>query len=252
MLATEMTFSEAIFDNADLIVEEKLDGHRILIVVENEQLDIVNRNGVRSQHYQRLRQFPAMKLFATCDKLVVDAELVGDTLWAFDMPWCEDLVSPDRPWYVRRVALETLLQHAEGDSVRMVPCARNTPAKIALVERCLNSAAEGLMVKHLYGTYHEGRRTNDWRKIKFTRTVDCVVSAVGTQGKANATLSLWDGSGLVEIGRCSTLGKPAVAIGDILEVRYLYVGANGRLYQPVMLRIRPDKTIHECTLEQLQ
>jgi hypothetical protein len=91
-------------------------------------------------------------------------------------------------------------------------------------------------------------------KAKFVVTADVIVLAVGDDGKESCTLGMVDGNTVVEIGRCSLIGKPYVKPGDIIEVAYLY--ANNckapRLYQPRLYRVRDDKTPPECTIDQLK
>ena len=49
-----------------------------------------------------------------------------------------------------------------------------------------------------------------------------------------------------------SVSDSAIKVGDVLEVRYLYTGANGRLYQPTILRKRDDKAMQECLTSQLK
>lgn len=72
-------------------------------------------------------------------------------------------------------------------------------------------------------------------------------------GKQNLRLAVYRDGKKVDVGDCTARAGDGLAIkkGDVVEVRYLYVGANGRLYQPTFPKIRDDKAPHECTWDQL-
>ena len=264
MLATEYPNSKLMeaVKSRDWIVEQKLDGHRVLLEVTNGRAKAIGRNGQSSQHnalfMQRGYANDLKQLPADC---VLDGELVGDTFWAFDLPyWAEraNPINPSDPLHVRRAQLDNLFDFWSPDRsyFRLLPQATKELDKSKLALTVLQGGGEGVMLKPLASTYRSGVRAKDICKIKFVKTVDCVVSAVGTQGKENYELSLYvrriDGtSSLQTVGRCSAIGKDKVNVGDVIEVKYLYVGADGRLYQPRMMRVRTDKDAMECDIVQL-
>jgi len=111
---------------------------------------------------------------------------------------------------------------------------------------------EGLIFRQLDAPYREGR-SKDLIKIKFRHTVDCVVTDLRRDKKANMALGLFDDSQLVEVAECTALAgdKNRIRIGDVVEVTYLYASADNRLVQPTKPVIRTDKFARECTLDQL-
>ncbi len=148
---------------------------------------------------------------------------------------------------------------------KLVPQAKTRAEKIALSEKALASNFEGLIIKDETSPYRSGARTEEWMKVKFVTTADCIVTGVRTDGKESVDLGLVEETvttgiagilrTIVPVGRASLIGKEkkgAISEGDVLEVRYLYTGAGGRLYQPTILRKRTDKPMHECTVEQLK
>jgi ATP-dependent DNA ligase len=264
MLATEYPnakLMEAV-KSPEWVVEQKLDGHRVLLEVTNGRARAIGRNGQSSQHnglfMQRAYAHDLRQLPVDC---VLDGELVDDVLWVFDLPYYAEKgmeVLPSDQLKDRRAALERLFGFwtPSPSCFRLLPQATDEIAKSKLALTVLQGGGEGIMLKPLTSTYRSGLRAKDICKVKFVKTVDCVVSAVGTQGKDNYELSLYvtriDGTfQLVKVGRCSAIGKAQAKVGDVVEVKYLYVGADDRLYQPRMMRIRTDKDAMECDITQL-
>lgn len=231
-------------------LEQKLDGHRIVLDFSGGTITAKERNGNVSQHNSKFQTDEWEAVATKMDRdFILDGEWMSGEYWVFDMPYCASVVSFDSPYDVRRAVLETV-GHNMG--LKVVPTATDTDEKLELVKRCIKNRAEGVMIKRRDGKYHPGARTNDCLKGKFTKTADLVVSAKGIGGKENLTLCAWDGTKLVEVGRCSAIGKPHCDVGDVIEVKYLYLGANNKLVQPTMLKTRPDKTMKQCEFAQLK
>lgn len=251
MLAENLSsVDESILIDDSLVVEEKIDGHRIMLEFMGGNITARNRRGQPSQH-QVLFDSPQWQRAWTGPDLVLDGELIDGMLMMFDVPYLEGLITPEMPWEVRRTALEGVSNVIPRRLALKLPVARGFDAKCALIQDCVARNAEGLVVKDVNASYYCGTRSEAFRKLKFTKTADLVVTKTHTLGKENATLALYDDGDLVEVGRCSLLGKPPVHVGDVVEVRYLYVSQHGRLYQPVLLAIRQDKDPLECTAGQL-
>jgi bifunctional non-homologous end joining protein LigD len=231
--------------------QQKLDGDRVLFHVNDGAVSALNRNGE-----PRVNLVPknVARQFEIPGTWVFDGELMSDgTYWLFDMPVAEPHIDKSHSYEYRHVVLERLFAGWGPEScVRLLPTARTTAAKRALMERVLAANGEGVIFKDISAPYHEGKRSNSMLKVKHTKTADCVVTDVGRDGRANCHVSLYDNRGrLTEVGSVATAGKPAVAIGDVVEVRYLYASEEQRLYQPVLLRVRDDKWATDCTLDQL-
>lgn len=254
MLATEVPVARLLDYSGDdqFVFEEKLNGHRILLFVEGRAAVALGRNGQVSQHNSRFRtpSLMAFEIERIPYDVILDGELVENIFHVFDMPQ-GPRVTPESPFYVRRKALEDLFASWNPARITLVDQAVDTEAKLKLAISCINSKAEGIMAKTRKGKYRSGQRCLDVQKCKFTREVDAIVTGLKFQGKDNAVLSLIKDGDLVEVGRASTIGKPLLDLGDIVEVRYLYLGANGRLVQPRILQKRDDKDARECTYDQL-
>ena len=277
---------DAAAKHPDTIMQQKVDGIRAVLKITNRagqsrtiQMMAGNGNQMKSTTAKptadRILAWAETTFGTSHDyDLTLDGEIIDGTWWVFDMP--RSPRSTERTGYARRLALLTgLLSRLPRDErlIRVLPAASTVTAKQALVAAVRANGGEGVIVKHREGSYDWDGRVAHSLKAKFTHTVDCVVLArnIGPQGKLNAVLGVYqkvNGSGplggipigptteitgeAVEIGNCSMIGKPDAQPGDVVEVKYLYAGAGGRLVQPTLLRIRDDKPAEDCSLEQLR
>lgn len=253
------TLDEAVqpfLDDHDHAIEQKVDGHRVLVHVDapdgKTKVTFLGRDGTpKANAVPRNIRDQFMRIDA--GDWWFDGELVDDVLWLFDFPRAEVTpgtgLYPHDPYRIRRQVLEGFHAQWQPDPcVRLLPNAVTPHDKNALYQRMRDQHAEGVMLKTLDGRYNtSGARTRDLRKVKFINTIDCVVTRTGVDGKENAELSI---NG-VKIGKCSLIGKPPVKVGDVVEVIYLYATDDDRLYQPRLLRVRTDKRAHECTRDQM-
>ncbi len=239
-------------DDDDYIIQQKCDGDRALVHVKDNIPVALNRQGNPTE------RFPGSILNAFKDgfagEWVFDGERVGDTFWIFDLPYVENFVSLSDKFETRRDVLDRVFTMWHPDSrVNLLPSAETTEHKTLLYHNIRSRGGEGVMIKSKTGLYTSGRRSSGTLKCKFTRTADCICLEVQRGGKASISLGLLDGQGnVIDVGGCSVTGRrgEGLKVGDVVEVRYLYLGNGGRLYQPVFLRRRTDKSIHECVLAQ--
>ena len=231
------------------VMEQKLDGHRILLTEEGRGHSVaLSRDG--SAYTKELPR--AMREFRfPPGEWQLDGELVGKTYWVFDIVQASGpLYNMDLPY---RHAMLDLFFDATKPPFRRVPQAITTEEKARLVEMVIAQGLEGIVAKKADSVYPAGR-SRAWLKFKQVSTADVIVTSVHDDGKESAAFAALDleNNRIVDLGRCSLIGKPAVSPGNVIEVRYLYVGANGHLYQPTLLRKRDDKPMHQCTTDQLR
>jgi ATP-dependent DNA ligase len=235
------------------VAEQKLDGVRVMIHSFKDSPakfgDPAITFAAAAQWFERL---------APCFggvPAVIDGELIIETgeFWAYDLPYLPVMdVTPETPFEVRRNVLEQIVDLVAQPFVKLVPQARTTAEKRDLFERVQASGAEGVVFKRTTAKYHIGVRTRDVLKAKFTKTMDVVITGRDKGGK-NAELSLMRDGELVVIGACSMIGKPDLQVGECAEVMFLYIADpnDPRLYQPRLLRARPDKTPAGCEWRQV-
>lgn len=259
-LQAEITSLEAYINDDEWVIEQKLDGHRVLLMSPGYDMPptALTRNG--SIYSRKLPQ--AIQDFRFPEgEWVLDGELVDGTYYVFDLliPTSDDNLA--EPLYVRRAMLETFLDSIDHP-FKIVPQARTPQEKVTLAETSLKENFEGLILKKKAAPYRSGNRTDEWLKVKYVVTADCVVLDVRDDGKESVRLGLYGPSGpmtrdikLHEVGRASLIGKEkngVISKGDVIEVKYLYAGAGGRLYQPTIMQKRDDKRPEECTTDQMK
>lgn len=249
----EVTSLEAFIKDDRWVAEQKLDGDRILFMSGGKDMPgtPITRNG--SIYSKKIPQ--AMKDFRFPEgEWALDGELVNGTFWVFDMPIDPDFPGGQLELHLRRARLEVFMASVPSP-FRLVPQAKTVDEKIRLAETALQSNYEGLLLKKTDSPYRSGGRTPEWLKVKFVSTADCIVTGVRTDGKDSVDLGLREAGSIIPVGRASLIGKEkngTIAVGDVLEVRYLYTGAGGRLFQPTILRKRDDKMPNECDTTQLK
>lgn len=234
--------------------EQKVNGVRLMIHVHDGQIIGINRKGTVAAIPDRISN--AFVWFE--GEWVLDGEFVKGTYWVFDLPRAMGAVDLSTPYEVRRDILEALWPKLEmPDNVRLLPSARGDVERLELAQRMREANCEGVMLKDGAAPYQAGRRSRSTLKWKFWESCDVVVSELWREGKHSMAVEVYDAHGKpVDIGSvtmtAANLG--AVNVGDVCEVKYLYVEDLGspRLYQPAFLRKRDDKDPEECLLTQLK
>lgn len=238
-------------------MEQKADGIRCIVSTDSTgNATFLSHTGqplkssVAMQHFAALRK--ALSVLIDC---VVDGELLEDgRLWLFDVMQVLGTDTRLLPQADRRALLDTMQPAFGGTVVGVLRQAVTAADKQAMWEQVLAAGAEGVVVKRRSARYDQGKaRTSDVLKIKVTRTIDVVVIGRDSDGHKNATLGLHRDGRLVEVGKCSMIGKADAQVGEVIEVTFLYVVdmANPALYQARMMRRRPDKAPVECEFDQL-
>ena len=245
--------AETLLKDAGFWVQKKLDGQRRQFELFSDgTLVCYNRNGESRSYPNELAGAFARLKWKT---FVIDGELVGDVFFAFDLLQRNGVViAPQR--YQRRfdeLVDEIHGRLPSGALVRETPTFWTTKTKTAALADYYANRAEGVVFRRIESPYRPGRCGQHF-KFKFTKTASCIVTSVGKFGKASMEIALADleTCKLVQVGSCSTNGKPVPRPGMIVEVRYLYATEGMRLFQPVYLRMRTDQVPADCTMTQLQ
>ncbi len=244
---------ESLLADDRWVAQPKLDGDRFVVEVADGVVAAYNRSGqLKTSNVAPALLEPFRQLHT--DRWVFDGEVVGRTLYLFDVAACPG-VGDLTPFLDRYRALAAVMSAlaVPSDVVSLVDCASGEVAKRELLSKVVAESREGVMFRNASGMYEAGRRSTTLLKHKLLRTADCVVVETASKGKANATLAVFDTDGaMVEVGAVSTIGKGDVRVGDVVEVQFLYVvdPAYPRMFQPRMLRVRHDKAGSECSIEQ--
>lgn len=183
---------------------------------------------------------------------ILDGEMMINTgeFWVFDLPHLPGVIGPADPQSERRRVLEHLIPLLNDPKIKLVPEAKTPDDKAFLFGRVLGNGGEGVVVKLTTAPYRE-TRTTDVLKLKFVKTIDCVVTGRDGGGACNAELGVYENGELRVVGACSMIGKPDAQPGQVVEVKALYATGSLTLYQPRMVRIRLDKAAKECDVQQI-
>ena len=186
--------------------------------------------------------------------LLFDDELVGETLYVFDLLAYEGADLRAQPYAARYEQLCRLIAADRGGSIRLVRCATSSEAKQALFEDLQLRGLEGAVFKRLSAPYTPGRPNSggDSRKYKFVESATVEVGAVNGDKRSVAVLA-YQGDKAVPLGNVTILPNHDVPQrGAIVEVQYLYAFAGGSLFQPVYKGERGDMDRSAAIVEQLK
>jgi bifunctional non-homologous end joining protein LigD len=168
--AMKATLTREIFDDANWIVERKLDGYRCLAFRDGPQVALESRN--RLSLNERYPEVAAALEDGPSERFVVDGEIVGFAhgkstfealqrrghdpsiriaYYVFDVLWLDGEDLRDRPLHDRKLALRKALRFGEG-TVRWTPYRRAERGEELLADAC-RRGWEGLIAKRLDRPY---------------------------------------------------------------------------------------------------
>jgi len=241
---------KAYLDAPAWCMQRKHDGVRAILKVEGATVTGINRKGLTMP-------LPQSVVSAAIDvqwhnDFVLDGELVGETLFAFDVLRHDGVDTTTLPLSVRLNMLES---YPETGAIRRCETYRTSEEKQRALSHLRESGAEGVVMKHLSSLYKPGRPNSmgESLKLKFVVSASVRVCRVNN-GKRSVGMELLDENGnWIEVGNLSIpANQPIPAALSIAEVKYLYAFRGGSLFQPVYLGVRDDIDAQECTTAQLQ
>ncbi len=232
-------------------LQPKRDGERTFVVRDGDTARGAQRQGLAKPLPQEVVD---AALSVKTPSFILDGELVGDVLVAFDVLEVAGTNYREFPYAVRLRMLGELLATAQGSGLELIATYRGAEAKRRAFERFEQERIEGVVFKLAVGKYIAGYRNGNF-KVKFWKTASCIITQVNTD-RASVRVGLHDDAGdMVDVGAISVNGSGAAfAVGQVVEVKYLYVlRESNKLYQSNILRVRDDVDIADCTLaRQLQ
>jgi bifunctional non-homologous end joining protein LigD len=225
---------DAPFDDSAWLYEIKWDGYRAIGFIEEGQLRLVSRNqNDLTPEFPELQDVPQ---FIRAKTAVLDGEIAvldeqgrssfdliqqrtgirkggrrvagrSDLFviyYVFDLLWIDG-------YDLRRVALEQR-KAALAKIIKpggLVRFSEHFEQGLALWEAAKQQGLEGILAKRRNSTYEE-RRSREWKKIKITQTVDCVIGGyIDPEGAreyfGSLVLGLYDKKGrLIHVGQAGT------------------------------------------------
>ena len=227
----------------EFLAQEKFDGERRIIQIEN---------GVVTQYNRKGHVIPITETFASPIKYncILDGEMVGNRYCIFDIL---QLDGKDTRTQSSSERLRTLNTLKFGEGFHVVHTAYTERDKRKLYDDLIKNNKEGIVFKRKTAPYQAGRPASggDFLKVKFTKMATFIV-ANHTKGKRSVGLELLDGKKKVFMGKVTIApNKEIPAIGSLVEVRYLYCFKGGAVYQPSYLGERTDLNIEDAQLSQI-
>jgi len=211
------------FNHRDWIFEIKLDGYRAIAAVQNGKVDLYSRN---QKSFNEL--FPSLvQALAGSVNAVYDGEIVvldekgrsnfqllqnytkgaGGKLcyFVFDLLYLEGQDLRSLPLKTRKAKLKKFLpQHSYLKYVDDIEA-----AGVKFYQLAVENNLEGIIAKRKESTYREGKRSNDWQKIKVFREQKAVICGF-TEPRGSRLyfgsliLGVYQAGNLIHIGRCGT------------------------------------------------
>ncbi len=232
--------------------EPKLDGQRVMAVVEAGRVVLTNRRG--GEITSTYPELAGMADALAAGEAVLDGEMVvfdprGQTSFqhlqrrmhvkapstrlvaetpvvfvAFDVLWLDGASLVDRPQHERRRVLDSL--GLLGAAWQTAPVLEGAPGE--LLEACRQVGLEGFMAKHRQARYQPGRRSSAWWKVKCGQRRELVVGgwSTGQGSRATSIGSLALGCFDVDPAEAEHRGRPP---------RLVYVGQAGSGLTEVMI-----------------
>lgn len=236
--------TDTYLNNDNWCAQEKFDGRRMMLRKSGLEIIAVNRTGLSIG-------FPdvmAVELMKTTINFLIDGEIVGEMFYAFDM--LENTTGDLRQasYRVRLEALEAQIGKLGGYII--VATTVRGKNKRRFMTELKSGGKEGIVFKDLRASWTAGRPASGGNaiKCKFWATCSCVVV------KHNKCRSIEIALGGKSFGNVTIPPNHKIpAVGQVVEIRYLYVtGVGGSLYQPIYLGVRDDVRVEECTVERQQ
>ena len=239
-----MVFTAKEFINDDsYLAQEKRDGQRRMVVATPKGTMGLNKKGQEVP-------LPNKIIDSIEDMCTIDGEIIGDTLFAFDILALNGQNLEGEPCIER---ISTLNALRFGGGVKVVETAYNTEEKQELFDRLEREHREGIVFKKKDAPYTQGRPNSagNQLKYKFYKTATFIVANL-TPGKRSVGLELLDNGNRRFMGKVTIPpNKDVPNVGDFVEVRYLYAYKDGAIFQPTYLSKRTDSDLTDATIEQI-
>lgn len=249
-LNPEATYPPYQLDNPYWVASQKVDGERLMVVANTTGYLLLNRNGDPSRVslptaiHNSLNRLDGLWL--------LDGEYANDHYYLFDCVFSPTGITPDHTFTARYEHLSALVDLWKPEGISLLPLATTRTEKLAMAERLRNEQAEGMIFRLKALQYRFNHRSIQMLKWKFWKSEDVILYNWGREGKLSCDMGVFDHERPRNVGSVKipeemlSYTEPKVA-----EVKFLYATAEGKLYQPSVLRLRTDKRADECTFDQI-
>jgi bifunctional non-homologous end joining protein LigD len=246
---------EAIFTDPEWMLEEKMNGERLMIqkiaAAEGQNARVIgsNKKGLRVPIPKGIEQ---AALAIRAESFVIDTEWLGEHAAPFDLV---ELNGEDLRGLGAEERKERLDALIGADCVAPwihVRHARTEAEKRALYAEVEAREGEGLVGKKKKGVYKAGRAGKSATQIKIKFFEDATVEVVAlNQGKRSVSVGAYDANGQRKIVGSITIpsNRDIPKPGEFIDVTYIYAYPNGTLFHTSYKGPRPDHDKSDCLIE---
>jgi bifunctional non-homologous end joining protein LigD len=253
---TETKLRELLHES-DYLAQIKYDGERRPVFVENGEVTALNRTG-RAVSVNPAFVAPLLEMADKAGgKLILDCEDMGETLRVFDVLFAFGEELKSKPFSYRVSVLDKLDIMTNSETVLFCETYRlnNCSALSMVLDFSKNSGQEGLIFRKANAIYEAGRPASlgTSLKLKFTNDLSALVKSIHSS-KRSVNLVLLDANGTeVDMGNVTIPNNASIpAVGDVVDVNYLWALEGGKLIQPVFKRNRTGEIEPSaCTMAQV-
>ena len=241
--------AEVLIADPNYWMQQKMDGRRVLIQA-TDTVTGINRKGLTIALPKNVVESAA----EIGVPFIIDGEAVGNWFYAFDLLSLNGRDCRSNPFRERHDKLFNLIGQGSG-AIELLETFNRTAEKTDAFERLKSKNAEGVVFKLTDAPYTPGRPASagPQLKFKFVATGSFIVAGVNIGKRSVGLEALNDKGKSVYVGNVTVPANQKIpAVGTIAEVRFLYAFREGCLYQPVMLGVRDDIDVKDCTTAQLK
>lgn len=228
------------------LAQPKMDGQRRMIDKYKDEVRGINKKG-------EIVQLPNSLHLSGPDSFLIDGEIIGEVLYAFDIL---NFKGKDIRGLSCEERLKVLNSVYLGDNVEVVLTAYTREEKQKMYDDLKANNAEGIVFKLKESKYVAGRPSSGGPQLKnkFQKEASFIVRDL-TNGKRSIGLELIDRENndeRVYMGKCTIPpNKDIPPVGSVVEVRYLYAYRGGAIFQPCYKEQRVDVYPGECLMSQI-
>ena len=251
--------AKALIADPNWIMQEKMDGVRMVVTRKEDNITAVSRTGREATIPKEVSD---IILSTSVQNYIIDGELIGNVYHVFDLLRLQAMdFAAKNTFEERHEALTELLNGIDDTNIKVVKC--YTGKEKAKAFEKLKST-EGVVFKHKNAFYRAGRPASggQYLKHKFYKSCSAIVTRIND--KRSVSLSLIEdkpeplseykfGKNMITVGNCTIpVNHDFPQMGDIVEIKYLYARKpSNALYQPSYLGKRTDIPLRDCLLSQL-
>ena len=241
------------------LVQEKFDGERRGLKVENGKVTGSNRKGLDVPLRKTIQDAVKKLVEQGFEDFEIDCEDMGEWMAPFDMLRIDGIDLRDYELGNRLMYLDDFNEKCKVAGVdhifrKVLTVKIDNPDMVAgLTEDYRRNKSEGLVFKLVDATYEAGRPNSGGThlKLKFTNDITVRVAAQ-SDGKRSVAMEMLHEGVWTDIGNVTIPANRKIPdVGALVDINYLYAYPGGSLYQPIFRGEREDYKAEDCITDRL-